>query len=350
MICISRKKFLMTTVLTLIFTLTLSGFSPVTKAKADNSIMQYQEEVKVFDKKQRNDNITQAINSLTPYAQEVMMEDLQKNGKTLNDVVSISKNYVYTKRNKNYNLVPIEKSDLKIIQGKISKERVSEYEKERVEKESESIASLISDSLQIKTANASQESIYNGMIVTTWAVDYTSGSGYGVRQKLFGVFNWLWDDNPNQSYQYNPSEDGEDIMTLTWAGDLTLENQRFAEVNITEYPWNPNITISNSGSNPKVTIADVAVNGGIGFKFKERYPLPQIAYNAKADSGQMYVYVHKNKKENEDANFKFTYTHTWKTADIGYSIQAGYNTAAGSINIAFPDKTTNFVTYDSFGM
>lgn len=188
------------------------------------------------------------------------------------------------------------------------------------------------------------------MTVTTWATDYTAGSSYGVRYKLFGVFNWLWDDNTSASYTYNPSKDGDDIMTLTWAGDLALETDRYGEVEITEYPWNANTIIKSTGTNPKVTVADVTTNGGLGFRFKESYAMPQIAYTAKADSGYMYVYVHKNTLQGEDANFKFTYTNTWKAVDIGYSLSAGYNTAAGQINIAFPDKTINFVTYDLFNM
>ncbi|MEK3885099.1 hypothetical protein [Paenibacillus sp. PL2-23] len=64
----------------------------------------------------------------------------------------------------------------------------------------------------------------------------------------------------------------------------------------------------------------------------------------------MWVFVHKDTTEGEDGDFKFTYTHTWKSAEIGYSITAGYNTGAGAINITYTDKIKNFVTYYSLGM
>jgi hypothetical protein len=151
------------------------------------------------------------------------------------------------------------------------------------------------------------------MDVTTWATDYTSGSGYCVRQKLFGVFNWLWDDDGHSNHEYEPNLYGDDFMTLTWAGDLTVENDRYAEASVQEYPWNPNILYTtNSGT--FIELADMQNNGGLGYRFDEKYHVYQTYY-ARADSGHMYVYVHKNNLEGEDANFKFIYTHTWKDTE-----------------------------------
>lgn len=133
--------------------------------------------------------------------------------------------------------------------------------------------------------------------------------------------------------------------------DLTLENDRYAEVNVQEYPWSNLKTYAyNEGdSSGFIELADVETNGGIGYRFDEKYSLGH-PYYAKADNGHMWVYVHKNTAEDEDGNFKFTYTHTWKSTEIGYSISPGLNTTTGTINITNVSKTKNFVTYDSAAM
>jgi Fe2+ or Zn2+ uptake regulation protein len=318
------------------------------------NVNEYKIEYKLFNKKQKtkNTNIQKAYNSLNDYTKEVMMKDLNDNGKTLDDIVTITKSYTYFKRNSKGEITPLNANDIKKIQQKIEKQQKpyeKQLEKSHETKVSESVLSSI---FQTSTANAYQQETYDGISVTTWATDYSSGTSYDVRYKIYGVFNWLWDDD-SQTYDYNPDIDGDDFMTLNWSGDLTLENDRYAEVQIYEYPWDTdNVvrTYNEGDSSGFIELADVETNGGIGYRFDEKYQLGAPAYQAKADSGHMWVYVHKNTAENEDGNFKFTYTHTWKDSEIGYSIQAGNGTAAGSINIQEVDKTKNFLTYDSFSM
>lgn len=247
--------------------------------------------------------------------------------------------------------MPITSKDIDIIQEKILSQQTSyESKATKLYDTKQDLAPSFLSFLNPDSASAAyQQERYSGITVTTWATDYSAGTSYDVRYKLFGVFNWLWDDESGD-FTYNPHLSGDDFMTLNWAGDLTLENQRTAEVQVTEYQWDTsNVTYTYSAGNSSgfIKLADVETNGGIGFRFKERYQLGAPAYQAKADHGNMSVFVHKNNSSNEDGNFKFTYTHTWKTTEIGYSVEAGVGTAGGGISITSSDKTANFITYDN---
>lgn len=319
------------------------------------SVDEYKLEYHLFNEKEKTKSmdVNLAFNSLDGYAKEVMLKDLKENDKTLEDVVSITKTYTYFKRDGNGDILPLNSNDIQKIKEKINKIQ-SPYEK-GLEKtfETKVKESPIASIFTANSASASPTEFYDGISVTTWATDYSSGSSYDVRYKLYGVFNWLWDDDSSESYSYNPSMNGDDFMTLNWAGDLTLENDRYAEVQVLEYPWDTSNTIytyTEGNSSGFIELADVVPNGGIGYRFEEMYQMGATVYEAKADNGHMWVYVHKNTAESEDGNFKFTYTHTWKAAEIGYSIEAGLNTAAGSVSITYVDKTKNFVTYDSLNM
>lgn len=294
--------------------------------------------------------ILSAVNSLDEYTRNVMLEDLEKNNKSLDDIVTITKTYNFFKRNASGDILPLNSNDLKIIQQKIEQQQ-SPYEM-KLEKfyETKINTSYFSP---VTTVKAYEQEKYDGITVTTWATDYSSGSNYDVRYKLFGVFNWLWDDNSDEDYEYLPNMSGDDYMTLNWAGNLTLETERYAEVQVKEYPWdteNVVYTYETGDSSGFIELADVEPNGGIGFRFDEKYPLGAPAYNAQADNGHMSVFVHRNNSTGEDGNFKFTYTHTWKSADIGYSITPGAGSSAGSISINFSDKTKNFEVYDLVSM
>lgn len=338
---IKRKIAVLSVALATIFA---SGYS-VTNVHASNP-REYQESYALYNKEDQTTSIQDAIESMEPYTKKVFLEDLQKNGKTVDDVVNINKKIVYMKKDEKGVPLPITSEDMKIIDKKIS-DHLTDYEEKQKKTKTNIPSNTLSSALSINTANAYRQSSFDGITVTTWATDYASGTSYDVRYKIYGVFNWLWDDD-GQSHEYDPALTGDDFMTLNWAGDLALETERYAEVEVQEYPWNPNV-VYTTNSGYFISLADVEPNGGLGFKFDEKYHV-YGAYYAKADSGHMYVYVHKNTAEGEDANFKFTYTHTWTDTDIGYEVQAGYNTAAGTITINNQEDSENFITYDLFPM
>ncbi|MHA6483585.1 hypothetical protein ACX1C1_16990 [Paenibacillus sp. strain BS8-2] len=324
-----------------------SGGFGLTSVSAKNTTV-YKEDYQLYDKDSKVLNLQDALNTLNEYEEKTLYEDLDKNGKSLGDIVSISKSIVYTKKDSETGeILPLDEADVEIIRGKV-KNHQNEYEEKLTKSILQPSKSEIGKIIGDNKVSAYEDETYSGMTVTTWATDYSTVT-YPVRYKLFGVFNWLWDNNPDESYTYNPSTDGFDFMTLNWAGSLTLETERYAEVNIKEYPWSADTNYNtNQSGQTLIQLADVELNGGLGYRFRESSS--NFPYTSDASNGHMWVYVHKNTSQNTDANFKFTYSHTWSSTNVGYSIEAGYGTAAGSISFTNQSNLINFIVYDIYDL
>lgn len=321
-----------------LFTLTSLGAGVL----AGNNPKTYIEEYVLYKKGDKSTNVEDAIESLSPYKQKTLMDDLEKHNKSLEDIEVITTAFQYTKKDSEGNELSINEDDVQIIKKKIDHHK-TKYEKGLKHKNATAVGdNLFGNLFETNKASAYTTEYYDGIELSTWAVNYSVGTNYDVRYKLFGSFDWYW-DNDGKSHTYDPHIDGDDFMTLNWAGDLALETQKYAEVKVQEYPWNDPVTYTNS--NYYIDQHDVELNGGLAWRFDEMYHISG-AYYAKATQGHMYVYVHKNTSTGEDGNFKFTYTHTWKEAEIGLSVSAGSGGTSGSVNISYPDKTKNFVTYE----
>lgn len=88
-----KKILLILIILSVVFLFPSVGFA--------ENVDQYNLEYKLFDRSNKSTNmgILSAVNSLDEYTRNVMLEDLEKNNKSLDDIVTITKTYNFFKRN-----------------------------------------------------------------------------------------------------------------------------------------------------------------------------------------------------------------------------------------------------------